>query len=250
MSLPQALHSSIGEGSKRSLLLLSSLLPWLLHRGRGQGWRQQLVAELARARALWQQEVGAGQGGGQEGGLEALREDVRATISSSLGSRLPPVVASQLTSLLWQHICESTDLCESPDVCESSAVYESSSVCESTVPASRPSLLGQVSQLSRSLSDSTVLLYGSSLEDSYTGGDTSGTPHVTAAGEGVLLQAELTGPTGSLSCSRREGAVVKMVVLAEEEQEEATLLLQEGGLGRVSVAAWERAGREVGTGLC
>ena len=74
-------------------------------------------------------------------------------------------------------------------------------------------------------------------------------PHVTAAGEGILLQAELTGPTGGLSCSRREGAVFKMVVLAEEEQEEATLLLQEGGLGRVSVAAWERAGREVPTGL-
>ena len=190
----------LGEGSKRCLLAIIGLLPLL-------GERRQAISELGKAVRLWEEWLAQGKAS-ESGDMDISEEQVDAVVLTSLKSSFPLNVATQLASLLSNHIKQVTKA--------------SNASC----------LISEVANLSRELPNSLVQLHRASLASSFTG-------------EGTLLQAGLSKPTSVLSHTKGEGVRVRLVILAEEEPEEAIFSLEEGGMGAVSTAAWERVGRNV-----
>ena len=189
-----------GEGSKRCLLAILALLPLLEE-------RRQALSDLSRAACLWEEELSQGTEAEFED-KETLREQVDAVVVTSLKSSFPASVATQLSSLLSDHLSQVTRA--------NSGTY----------------LINVVHNLARELPHNLVQLHRASLASSFSG-------------KGTLLQAGLSKPTSLLSHTMRGGVSVRLVTLAEEEPEEAIFSLEEGGMGVVSAAAWERVGRDV-----
>ena len=169
--------------------------------------RRQAISELSRAARLWEEELAKGKEA-EFGEKDNLREQVDAVVFNSLKSSFPLSVATQLSSLLSKHINQVT--------------RGNSGTC----------LINQVEILARELPHNLVQLHRASLASSFSG-------------EGTLLQAGLSKPTSVLSHTMRGDVRVRLVILAEEELREAIFSLEEGGMGAVSTAAWQRVGRDV-----
>ena len=152
-----------GEGSKRCLLAILALLHLL-------GEKRQAISELSRAARLWEDELAEG----TEAEFEdkgTLREEVDAVIATSLKSSFPLIVATQLSSILSNHINQVTRA--SSDTC----------------------LINEVEILARDLPHNLVQLHRANLASSFSG-------------KGFLLQAALSKPTPLLSHTMRKGVSV------------------------------------------